>query len=171
MELILLQRTQGVGRTCWKCLATCQAKGGLKGCCSGGHSVWVLSSLLFRDLSTHHHLLSGLSLRASRLESCRGSISAAWTEHQLSASSVLSPGCVSEGKGMLAVKSHRITQSHTIPQASHKRLVVEGSRGWLPLPQRAEGRQALCVASWDRQRSFPGWELVGFQVLSLGRAQ
>lgn len=86
-------------------------------------------------------------------------------------------------KGILAVGSQEISQSHTIQQASHKRLPGKDTREWLPLIQKeaagdwAGGRfiQGFLEEAFSRVEistmglvGFQGQGLVSFQGQGLG---
>jgi hypothetical protein len=77
---------------------------------------------------------------------------------------------ISDGKGLLTVRSQGIPQSHTTQQTSHKRFIGKATRAQVRSSRELTGRKTLYRVSWGW--SFPGWRfpewgLVGFQVRGL----
>ena len=77
-------------------------------------------------------------------------------------------------RGILAVRSQGIPQSHTTQQTSHKRFIGKATRAQVRSSRELTGRKTLYRVSWGW--SFPGWRfpewgLVGFQVRGLDWAQ
>lgn len=109
-----------------------------------------------------------------RVRVLRGKVSLIDMVSQLWWESLLLYKCYSsEGKGILPTESQGMPQSHTTQQASHKRFIGKDTkRSYLYSGKKKQGTERETgLNRVSRGRTFPGWGLEKFQILSLGQAQ